>query len=152
MPFPVRYFLSISFFILFISCDRPQCENTNVIFDSNTPESFIYKTELEKNINQIGSDNLDYWLKSYKEKDGKDYLLVNVQNDTLCAIMQLTVTNWNELRDIREKKGVGRIGAKLGGLKYTIVTNARNHLHSVFFKVRNPFKIIGIMSSCFKNT
>ena len=115
-------FLLLSIFLLILnSCDRPKCNNNNTIFDNYAPENNIYKAELEKHIKKIGADNLKYWLRGYVEKNEEEYLLVNVQNDSLCAIMQLKVNNWNKLEDIRQRKGVGRRGAELDDLKYTIV-------------------------------
>jgi len=102
------------------ACDRPECSNNNPIFNNNAPESIIYKMDLEKRIQTIGAENLRYWLKAYVENDSQEYLLVNVQNDSLCAIMKLTINSWNKLEDIRQKKGVGRRGAELDGLTFTV--------------------------------
>lgn len=119
--FSMKYTLLLLFCIL-LSCDRPHCTDTNTVFSSNTPESSIYKFELKNQIQKIGSNNLRYWLKAYVENTNEDYLLINVQNDSLCAIMKLSVPVWDKkIEHIRDRKGVGRRGAELSGLQYSIV-------------------------------
>ncbi|MBT8304806.1 MAG: hypothetical protein KJP09_10080 [Bacteroidia bacterium] len=113
-----------SIIMLFFSCDRPQCKNNNAVFNDHVAASSEYKIELAKQINEIGPENLRYWLKAYVEEYEQEYLLVYVQNDSLCAVMQLKVNDWDEkIKHIREKKGVGRRGAELRGLKYVMVGN-----------------------------
>ena len=38
----------------------------------------------------------------------------------MCAILHLTINNWNKLEDVRERKGVGRRGAEFTNLKFQI--------------------------------
>ena len=128
-----RVLMMSSIIFMLLSCDRPKCNNSNVVFDENEPQSEIYKKELAKQINILGSENLRYWLKSYEKEDFVEYMLIYVQNDSLCAIMQLNVHKWDKkIKHIQERKGVGRRGAELDGLKFTTIN--RNDSVSFVYK------------------
>jgi hypothetical protein len=111
--------ISILFFGA-ISCDRPNCENRNPIFDKYNINSLEYKTELLTQIEKYGQDNFEYWLNDYIEENGKDYIIVNIQNDSLCAKCMIQVNSWNKIEGIRKTKGKGYNGAKLKGLTFSI--------------------------------
>ena len=103
-----------------ISCDRPQCNNQNPIFDSNLPESKFYKDELVKQLESIDQTKLTYWLQKYDEKEGREYLYFHIQGDGLCAQIVLTMYQWNKLEMVREKKGVSYRGAEFTELKFDV--------------------------------
>lgn len=103
-----------------ISCDRPDCKNENIIFETNKPNSKKYKDELVNQLKKVDQSKLTYWLQKYDEKNGKETLYFNIQGDSFCAILHLTINNWNKLEDVRERKGVGRRGAEFTNLKFQI--------------------------------
>lgn len=88
-----------------ISCDRPQCTNGNIIFDTNQPDSKLYKDELVRQLNTEDQLALTYWFQKYEAYDGKEYLYFNVQGGDLCAVIMLTVNQWSRLEKFRVKKG-----------------------------------------------
>ena len=102
------------------SCDRPNCENTNPIFNQYDMNSEEYTTELLSQIKEIGQDNLTYWFSSYEEENGNEYIMVHIQNDSLCAKGMIKVDNWGEIEGIKRTKGKGYVGAELRGLTFTI--------------------------------
>jgi hypothetical protein len=104
----------------FASCDGPDCNNTNPIFEINIPESKVYKDELIKQLESIDQSKLSYRLQKYDEKDGKESLYFHIQGDGLCAILELTMTHWEKLESVREKKGVSYRGAEFTNLKFEI--------------------------------
>ena len=106
--------------ICFISCDRPRCNNKNLIFETFEPNSKKYKDELVAQLNSVDSSQLTYWLQKYDNQNGKETLYFNIQGDGLCAILHLSVNNWNKLEHIRERKGIGRRGAEFTNLKFQI--------------------------------
>ena len=106
--------------ICFISCDRPHCNNKNLIFETFEPNSKKYKDELVAQLNSVDSSQLTYWLKKYDNQNGKETLYFNIQGDGLCAILHLSVNHWNKLEHIRERKGIGRRGAEFTNLKFQI--------------------------------
>jgi hypothetical protein len=111
-------------FLYFISCDRPNCENRNPTFENNSPNSKAYKDELIKQLNNIDKTKLTYWLQKYDEQNGKESLYFNIQDDGLCAILHLTINDWNKLEDVRERKGIGRRGAEFTNLKFEIIKDS----------------------------
>ncbi|WP_248724464.1 hypothetical protein [Seonamhaeicola sp. ML3] len=38
----------------------------------------------------------------------------------MCAILHLTIQDWNKLEDVRKRKGIGRRGAEFTNLKFQI--------------------------------
>lgn len=114
----------ITSFLGFISCDRPTCENSNLIFENNSPNSKVYKDELVKQLNTIDKTKLTYWLQKYDAQNGKESLYFHIQDDGLCAILQLTINDWNKLENVRESKGIGRRGAEFTNLKFEIIKDS----------------------------
>ncbi|WP_203292467.1 hypothetical protein [Luteirhabdus pelagi] len=123
----MKEYLAILVFIISVfglnSCDRPVCNNENPIFDIENPESEKYKAELAEQLKNIDTSELSYWLKGYKNKNGVESLDFYIQGDELCAVINLTVTNWNGLEDIRKRRGIGRRGAEFKNLRFKIVKN-----------------------------
>lgn len=109
---------------LSISCDRPECTNENPIFDTNEPNSKIYKEELAQQLAQVDESELRYWFQKYEDKEGIESLYFYVQSDSLCAVLYLTMNHWEKLERVREKKGVGRRGAEFTNLSYEIVQDS----------------------------
>ena len=107
--------------IFFVSCDRPECTNTNPVFDSNGIETIDYKRELASEIERIGMENLTYWFSDYTVQNGKEFITVNIQGEGLCALGILQVNEWTNIEGIKKTAGVSYRGAELKGLVYDIV-------------------------------
>lgn len=102
------------------ACDRPECTNTNLIFEQNEPNSQIYKNELAQQLNVVDRNKLRYWLKKYEKQDAVEYLYFNIQGDSLCAEMMLTVNEWERLEGVQQKRGHSYIGAEFTRLEFDI--------------------------------
>lgn len=112
------------------SCDRPDCENQNPIFDEYAMDSNEYKLELWKQINIIGQDELRYWFDKYVMEAKNEFLIVNIQNDDLCAKGKILVKDWGRFRGLKtKKKGYG--GAELKGFRFKLEEN-QDHFEFVF--------------------
>jgi hypothetical protein len=123
----VKSILILSTLIIFLaSCDRPDCKNTNSVFDSNGLETNVYKQELIQEMDRIGKNNLTYWLSSYTEQNEKEFITVNIQGDGLCAKGLLQVNDWKNIEGIKRTKGVSYRGAQLKGLTFDIITNGES--------------------------
>ncbi|MCZ4409477.1 hypothetical protein O3Q51_11700 [Cryomorphaceae bacterium 1068] len=118
------YTLFLFSLMCFISCDRPECDNDNMIFESNEPDSKIYKDELVNQLNKVDQSKLTYWLLRYDDQNGEETLYFNIQGDGLCAILHLTVNDWSKLEEVRERKGVGRRGAEFTDLEFQIIQDS----------------------------
>ncbi len=104
----------------FISCDRPECNNENPLFENNKPESQVYKDELVKELKNTDQTKLTYWLQKYEERNGNEFLYFHIQGDGLCAIIILTMNEWEKLENVRTKKGISYRGAEFTNLKFEI--------------------------------
>jgi hypothetical protein len=109
-----------------VSCDRPNCENSNLIFDKYDIYSEEYKTELLSQIKINGQNNLTYWFDNYVEKDGEEYIIVKIQNDSLCAKGVIKVDDWYKIEGIKRTKGKGYVGAELKGLTFNVEKKSDN--------------------------
>ena len=130
-------FTFIIIIILFASCNKPECKNNNPTFDKYVPEAPEYKTELVKQIDNIGKDNIKYWIIGYSEKEGKEFMTIWMQNGSLCAKATLDITgNETDLSQYRKVKGASYSGAELSGLHYTIKKDSTGY-NFVFDAVDN---------------
>ena len=114
------------------SCDRPQCETNNSIFLNNNYSSNDYKVELANQINKIGQENLRYWLKDYVETDSSEFLTFYVQNDSLCAELELKMNDWNNLEYLKKNKGKGRFNAEFKELRFNITNKPENEIDFIY--------------------
>lgn len=109
----------LAILLLFVSCDRPKCKNTNVIFDQYSPETKEYKDELVKQLSKRDKSKLTYWLDAYQEKNGSKYIQVSIQDNTLCAKIILEIKDSQKgIEGIIKNKGAGYIGAELINLEF----------------------------------
>ena len=116
-----KSFLALCLLLTFFySCSRPDCKNSNPIFDKYSPENKEYKDELVKQLNQLDKSSLTYWFEKYEEKEEKEYLHFSVQGENLCARIILTVNQWENLENLRKVRGESYKGAKFKNLEYTI--------------------------------
>ena len=110
--------------IVLHTCDRPDCTNTNPIFDNYSPESEIYKHELNRLLQEVDRSQLTYWLKDYKEFQKTEYLYFYIQGDGLCAVLPLQMLHWKKLEDLQPKKGSGRFNAEFKNLEFDVLTDS----------------------------
>ncbi len=84
--------LIVACVLIFFACDRPNCNNTNSIFNDNQPRTENYKKELANQLNTIDKAKLRYWLQDYKVDNNNTYLYFYIQGDGLCATLPLQIT------------------------------------------------------------
>lgn len=113
---PVWFLLAV----ILISCNKPECNNTNVIFERYTPGSQQYNAELVKQLQAVDQSKLSYRFLKYAESNEQEMLYFNVQGEGLCAQMVLNVDNWNKLELLRQKKGMSFRGARFENLVYEV--------------------------------
>jgi len=104
--------------LLLQACDRPDCINTTSSLEGLSPGTFEYQQILAHEISK--HDDLRYWLKDYYSEGRKEYIVVYIQNTSLCAQGTIRVKNWNKIEGIRRTAGEGYFGAELRGLKINI--------------------------------
>lgn len=103
-----------------VACDRPNCKNENPIFDQYAIDAIEYKTELLTQIEKVGQDRLTYWFDSYIKENEKEYIVVNIQQKSLCAKGMIRVKDWTKIEGIRRTQGKGYVGAQLKGLTFNV--------------------------------
>ncbi len=120
----VASWLPVGAFLL-SACARPECRNTNAVFEQHSPYSKVYKDELVAQLKTIDSSDVRYWIDTYEGLDGEVFLHVFVQGGDLCAKAVLTVPPEKSGR-LYEKKGNwkhghGCRGAEVIGLEYDVI-------------------------------
>jgi hypothetical protein len=119
--------LALVLALITVSCNRPECQNTNPIFDKYPPFANEYKAELVRQMRSIGQDKLKYWFDRLERRENKDYMIVYVQGDKLCAKGYVRVLDWNDIENLRDHGGYS--GAGLRGLRLNISeTNGQTEL------------------------
>lgn len=114
-----NFFLLLATLIFSNSCDKPECKNTNPIFDKFMYNTKEYKSELAKQILSIGTRNLTYWFDKYLKKGSEEFILIHIQGEKLCAKGEIKVNDWSKISGMR-KEISGYRGAELKGLKLEI--------------------------------
>jgi hypothetical protein len=104
---------------------RPECHNTNPVFDQHSPYSKIYKDELIAQLTTVSKEDVRYWIDTYEGLDGEVFIHLFVQGGDLCAKAVLTIPPERE-KKLHAKKGnwkhgYGSRGAEVIGLKYDVV-------------------------------
>ena len=131
--------LSLAAILIFaVACNRPECKNSNPIFDDHHIESDQYKKELIKEIDRIGKENLSYWLADYSEQNGQEYITVHIQGEGLCAKGFIHVREWKNMKGIKTSKGKGYHGAKLKDFDFDVITESE----SISFEFKSLGSII----------
>ena len=96
------------------------CRNRNPIFENFSPDTKEHRTELAKQIRNIGAENLSYWHGEYLKKDGIEYIVVDVEGKDLCAKAEIQVSDWGKISGMRREIS-GYKGAQLVGLDFDII-------------------------------
>jgi hypothetical protein len=111
--------------IAFLSCNRPQCYNSNQVFEKLSPETFAYKDALAEKLKQADASKLRYWLSGFHDDPTAPYLIVHVQGDSLCASMSVFIKESRKgIEDLLATKGTGYHGAELEGLKFEVIEDS----------------------------
>lgn len=110
--------LLVGLVLLMVSCNQTECKNTNPIFNQYQPNSNEYNKELAKQLQLTDNSKLTYKLQRYENQNGKEYLYISIQGDSLCATTAIRVNHWDDkLIGIKETQGKGYSGAVLKNLK-----------------------------------
>lgn len=115
-------FLFLFLLLACFSCDRPECKNTNPIFDKYPPESVEYKRELVHELLKTEPQNVGFWADSYKKIGDREYMYIYVQSDAICAKGILDITEGLNLDNYKRVKGKSYSGAKIQGLQFRFDT------------------------------
>lgn len=127
----IRSLFPVLITLLLLSCDRPECKNTNPIFDRYDDSTKEYKAEL---INQLNAQPkyLTYWIDMFTENKNRYYMRIHVQGQNLCAKMNLDITESERFPHHKKtiakpEGGYGYCGAELRGLVYHIDSSNGNY-------------------------
>jgi hypothetical protein len=108
-------------FSLVLSCDRPDCKNTNSIFDKYSPDKKEYKDELVNQLVKVDKSKLTYWMDSYQETENSKSIHAHIQGNGLCAKIVLEIKDSeNGIKGIIKNEGKGYRGAELENLKFDV--------------------------------
>jgi hypothetical protein len=105
------------------SCSKPECKNSNPVFNTFSLDTKEYRIELAKQIRNIGAENLSYWFNGYLKKGAAEYIIVSIQGKDLCAAAEILVSDWGKVSGMR-KEVSGYEGSELKGLDFEIVQDS----------------------------
>ena len=117
-------FVIVALFIILASCDRPNCKNTNPIFDDYSPESQIYKNELFSSINNSKIRDFRFWFKDLKQINGIQELQFDIQNENICAVISMEFPQIENLNTLIQKNGNSYHGAEFKNLKFKSIQDS----------------------------
>jgi hypothetical protein len=118
------FFTFLSILLYIYACKTIRCNNSNPIFDHFTYETEAYKRELAKQLQQAGPQTLGYTFDEYVERNGNEFIIVNIQGDGICARGEILVKDWGKMQAIRDASGGGYRGAALEGLKIEAIQDS----------------------------
>lgn len=108
----------IPLLLLLFSCGaREECVTPGILA-SNEPSSETYKQELLRELKRMPEPH--FYLEQYMQTDGRDYILVIVQQEQTCMEALMQATGAKGLEEVIAKKGGGYHGAELAGLVYEV--------------------------------
>jgi hypothetical protein len=119
----IRNFVFCAAFALAVpaSCAKPECKNSDPIFDKYLPDSKAYNDELLRRMRSVDESRLSYWVDGYSESAKTKSLRVKVRGKNLCALMILQITaSQKGIEGIVKNRGGGYSDAELTGLEYGI--------------------------------
>ncbi|KGO87863.1 hypothetical protein Q765_05100 [Flavobacterium rivuli WB 3.3-2 = DSM 21788] len=119
-------FLTLAAVTLTVACGKTEEKAPNTVLLNNEPETKVYKEELASLLEKADPSKLEYYFDHYVQKDGIDYLYVNITG-AVDAIAVVTVREWDEkLKELREFKGKGYGGSEFKNLKLEVERNSAN--------------------------
>lgn len=99
------------------------CENNNPIFENYAYDSKEYKSELIRLLKDSEGEKTKFWFGKYLDST---HILVDVQNEKICAKGHLTVEKWEGfMKNLKRVKGVSYNGPLIG-LQYKLVDDPNN--------------------------
>lgn len=108
--------------LFFVSC---QNEKSNKTLTKLKPESYQYKKEVAKIINDSTS-GAAYFFENYSSKNGSEYLNVKVETPDSEAFIDVKVLEWDSVTSkIKEFKGKGYGGSELKNLKLKVLDDGK---------------------------
>lgn len=108
--------------LLFVSC---QNEKSNETLTKLKPESYQYKKEVAKIINDSTS-GAAYFFEKYSSKNNAEYLTVRVETPNSEAFIDVKVLEWDSITSkIKEFKGKGYGGSELKNLKLKVLDDGK---------------------------
>ncbi len=108
--------------LLFVSC---QNEKSNKTLNKLKPESYLYKKEVAKIIND-STLGATYFFEKYSFKNNTEYLTVKVETPDSEAFIDVKVLKWDSIVSrIKETEGKGYRGAELKNLKLKVLDDGK---------------------------
>lgn len=109
--------------LFFVSC---QNEKSNKTLTKLEPESYQYKKEVAKIINDSTSGPA-YFFENYSSKNNAEYLTIRVETTDSEAFIDVKILKWDSITSkIKEFKGKGYGGSEFKNLKLNIVDDGKD--------------------------
>lgn len=115
------------------SFDKKPCDNSNPIFTQYWPYEKEYKQELVRILRSPDTLQTTYWVESFSKKHDRVYMVVSIQDSSLCALGIIDVTDIpkkSKLKAFLEQDEDKCIGAELRGFRFRIDSTMGNYSFS----------------------
>jgi len=106
-----------------VSCGKPDCVNTNQIFNEYISDQIEYKNEIVK-LMESDNEKIEFWFERYLKGDKGEFIEIQISTDKFCANAFVRVNDWTKMEGIRKTQGLGYEGAELIGLKFTLESDS----------------------------
>lgn len=120
-----------------VSCGKPDCVNTNRIFNEYKSDQIEYKNEIIKLI-ESDKGEIEFWFNQYVKKDNGEFIEIQISAYKTCAKAFVRVIDWKKMEGIKMNEGRGYTGAELVGLKFTLEKDSTD----TYFLYNNIEKIV----------
>ncbi len=109
--------------LLATACGKPDCNNTNPVFDQYDTDAETYQQELIRQLQGANQDEMTFWIAGYAERNGHPHLLVDMVGEGICAQGWVRINDASGLESVVRNQGRGYRGAELVGLRLAVSDN-----------------------------
>lgn len=109
--------------LLATACGKPDCNNTNPVFDQYGTDEEAYQQELIRQLKGANQDKMTFWIAGYAARNGHPHLLVDMVGEGICAQGWVRINDASGLEKVVRNQSRGYRGAELVGLRLEVSDN-----------------------------
>lgn len=110
--------------LLASACGKPDCNNTNPVFDQYGTDEETYQQELIRQLKSANQGEMTFWIAGYAERNGRPHLLVDMVGEGICAQGWVRIDDPSGIEHVVRNQARGYRGAELVGLQLEVSDDA----------------------------